>query len=246
MLPKSHTLFHFTKNIEFLKDILVSGFWPRYCLEDSSWYGGKDFNTAYPMVCFCDIPLSRVGEHVEFYGNFGIGVTREWANSNGLSPVLYLNHNTPMHKSLSSLFLGNKSVGGYYPYSNSDVNIVMAHIKPVQGLMRIGSDVVDKDFYQENEWRAVPNDPDSSEILPWASENQYLDSDFMHEANEKTKKHKSLKIAPTDIKYIFVNSDSDISNMVKFIQDKLDYYPNALLNVLLSRIVSLETIRRDI
>ncbi|WP_306687751.1 abortive infection system antitoxin AbiGi family protein [bacterium 19MO03SA05] len=135
MLPKSHTLFHFTKNIEFLKDILVNGFWPRYCIEDTGWYGG--YRIAYPMVCFCDIPLSRVSDHVDFYGNYGIGVTREWAQSNGLSPVMYINQNTPVHSSLSMLLSGNRAGNGYYPLSNSDVNILMANIKPLQGQGKI-------------------------------------------------------------------------------------------------------------
>ncbi|EKO3583972.1 abortive infection system antitoxin AbiGi family protein [Vibrio metschnikovii] len=246
MLPKSHTLFHFTKNIEFLKDILVNGFWPRYCIEDTGWYGGDGYRIAYPMVCFCDIPLSRVSDHVDFYGNYGIGVTREWAQSNGLSPVMYINQNTPVHSSLSMLLSGNRAGNGYYPLSNSDVNILMANIKPLQGLMRVGETVINKEFYQENEWRAVPVNRESSDIAPWVSEAQFLDSSFMAEANDKTKVHKSLKLSPSDIKYIFVKSDSDISNIVKFIQDKLDYYPSVQLNILLSRIISLETIQRDI
>ena len=173
MLPKSHTLFHFTKNIEFLKDILVNGFWPRYCLEDSGWYGGEGFNVAYPMVCFCDIPLSRVGDHVGFYGDYGIGVTREWAQTNELSPVLYISQNTPVHSSLSSLLIGNRTGTGYYHNSNSDVNRLMANVKPLQGTMRLGDGIVVKEFYQESEWRAVPVNKESPDILPWVSEAQF-------------------------------------------------------------------------
>ena len=98
MNPKSHTLFHFTKNSEVLKLIIQNGFWPRYCLEDVGWLGYKEFDfIAYPMVCFCDIPLSRVDEHVNFYGEFGIGLTKEWAKSNKLTPILYVapNHHIP-------------------------------------------------------------------------------------------------------------------------------------------------------
>jgi hypothetical protein len=77
MKPKSHTLFHFTKNVEFVKNILLDGFWPRYCLEDLSWYVFDVGYVAFPMVCFCDIPLSRINEHVGFYGEYGIGVTKK-------------------------------------------------------------------------------------------------------------------------------------------------------------------------
>jgi hypothetical protein len=91
MNPKSNTLFHFAKSRETLKLILKSGFWPRYCLEDVGWLGYYSYEyVAYPMVCFCDIALSRISENVGFYGEFGIGLTRQWAEANGLNPILYV------------------------------------------------------------------------------------------------------------------------------------------------------------
>lgn len=92
MDPRSHTLFHFTKSSKVLKLILKNGFWPRYCLEDVSWMGmdAEDAEyVAFPAVCFCDIPLSRIDEHVAFYGAFGIGLRKEWAVINNLNPILY-------------------------------------------------------------------------------------------------------------------------------------------------------------
>ena len=82
MQPRSDTLFHFTKNINTLKNILQNGFWPRYCLEDFNWYNAELGYIAYPMVCFCDIPLSRINEHVKFYGDYGIGLTKNWGLTN--------------------------------------------------------------------------------------------------------------------------------------------------------------------
>ncbi|MFU0923178.1 abortive infection system antitoxin AbiGi family protein [Kluyvera sichuanensis] len=80
MKPKSETLFHFTKSSDTLEIILKNGFWPRYCLEDIRWLEFTDVEyVSYPMVCFCDIPLSRISEHVSFYGSFGLGVSKDWA-----------------------------------------------------------------------------------------------------------------------------------------------------------------------
>lgn len=56
---------------------MTNGFWPRYCLEDFRWYNKDIPNVSYPMVSFCDIPLTRIREHTDFYGSFGIGMTRE-------------------------------------------------------------------------------------------------------------------------------------------------------------------------
>lgn len=90
MKPKSDNLFHFTKSIDILELILVGGFKPRYCLEDVAWQGidTEEF-IAFPMTCFCDIPLSRISEHTDFYGQYGLGMSKDWGAKNNLDPVLY-------------------------------------------------------------------------------------------------------------------------------------------------------------
>ena len=57
MKARSESLFHFTKSLDFLKGILQNGYQPRYGLEDTSLLGRHDY-IGYPMVCFCDIPMS--------------------------------------------------------------------------------------------------------------------------------------------------------------------------------------------
>lgn len=248
MQPKAHTLFHFTKNLDFLKDILKNGFWPRFCLEDVTWYAtsGPNHYLAYPIVCFCDIPLSRVDEHVSFYGSYGIGVTKEWAEYNGLSPVLYLKDNSPQHQAIKNILTKNIE-SALYENSNADMNSVLAHIKPTEGTMRVGADTVEKDFYQENEWRYSGTGRNLIKgVRPWLSENEFLDKNIINLENNKSKDQGSLKISPSDIKYLFVKSDSDIPFLVNFIQTEMDEYSSHHVKVLLSRIISLETISRDL
>lgn len=94
----SNTLFHFTSNAGYLVSILQEGFKPRYCVEDFSMFEfilGKDnIELAVPMVCFCDIPLSKVKDHVGKYGSFGIGLTKEWGIREKVSPLIYVNENS--------------------------------------------------------------------------------------------------------------------------------------------------------
>ncbi len=90
MKPRSDNLFHFTKSIDILESILKNGFYARYCLEDIRWLNSnEDKFIAFPMVCFCDIPLSRATEHTEFYGSYGLGLTKDWGIRNNLNPVVY-------------------------------------------------------------------------------------------------------------------------------------------------------------
>lgn len=248
MQPKSHTLFHFTKSVDFLKDILRNGFWPRYCLEDAKWYSkyGNDYYIAYPIVCFCDIPLSRVDEHVNFYGNYGIGVTRQWAEANGLSPVLYLRENSFQHEALKQL-CGKNLDSPFYQGSDIHINTLIANVKPTEGTMLIGDNFVKKEFYQENEWRfSISGDIEKIGVRSWISKKEFEDSIFLESENTKTKAQNSLKISPNDIKYLFVKSDSDIPLLVNFIQTELDMYPSHDIKILLSRIISLDTISRDL
>ncbi len=241
MKPKSHTLFHFTKNIEVIKNILTDGFWPRYCLEDSSWYNIEYL--AFPMVCFCDIPLSRINDHVEFYGEYGIGLSKEWALKNSLNPVSYLSNSTNYGQSINRLFENHATDKGYYKDSARDLNAILSHIKPLEGKMLIADGHLEKEFYQENEWRYVPK---INDIYQWLDKSTYDNQDELNELNNKTKEQCSLKISPTDIKYIFVKKDTDIPDIINFIQTDMDKHSASDLKILMSRVISLESISADL
>ena len=246
MNPKSHTLFRFTKSADVLKLIMKNGFWPRYCLEDVEWlgYDGFDF-IAYPMVCFCDIPLSRAQEHVKFYGEYGIGLTKEWAESNKITPILYVSSNNNLKKTF------RKIVDNTYYISDDDkkekakqnVRYLLAHSKPTEGNMVVAGSVVAKEFYQESEWRYVP---ENAIIKDYLKKTEFDDDNILKSNNELTFQSSIIKFTPKDVKYIFVKSDSDIPEIINFIQAELDGFPNADIKVLMSRVTSLESIQRDL
>ena len=240
MNPKSHTLFHFTKSSDVLKMLLRDGFWPRYCLEDVSWLGYSQFDyIAYPMVCFCDIPLSRVDEHVNFYGSFGIGLTKEWAEKNKLTPILYVSSNSHIPKTFRDVV----DLTNTQDESKKIVRYLLAHAKPTEGSMVISGQVVRKEFHQESEWRYVPKKEDIADYL---TREKFESSTTVQEENEKTKEHCSIRFTPKDVKYIFVKNDSDIPEIINFIQSELDHFPSGDLKVLMSRVTSLESIDRDL
>lgn len=86
----SSTLLHYTERVEYLYDILENDFSPRICIEKLNPFSRSEI--AIPMKCFCDIPLSQVGDHTKQYGEYGIGLTKEWGKKKGISPVFYFNN----------------------------------------------------------------------------------------------------------------------------------------------------------
>lgn len=246
MNPRSDALFHFTKQVETLHKILENGFWPRYCLEDVSWLGYEEVDyIGYPMVCFCDIPLSRIKNHQEFYGSFGIGMTKEWGVKNGLNPVFYSSDAHSIKENLKKLnrFSNMHSDKKNKATARKALRYLLAYMKPLKGKMSMGAETKEVTFYHESEWRYVPvND----KIKDHIRETEFRVDARLFENNEKTKENCMIKFTPEDIKYIFVKSDNDIPGVVNLIHDKLDNYTLNQQKILYSRIISLESLDKDI
>lgn len=97
----SNTFYHFTTK-ENVIGILKEGFKPQLCWEDLNYIipdkpteeEKEEFQFAIPMVCFCDIPLSQINNHRKIYGDYGIGLSKDWIEQNNISPVLYAHKNS--------------------------------------------------------------------------------------------------------------------------------------------------------
>ncbi len=165
-----------------------------------------------------------------------MGLTRQWGESNGLAPVIYLSQLAPVTSALSSLFGSNLG-------SAENVNTIISCIKPVEGSMVVGNEPITKEFYQENEWRYVPKSP---QIRQWVSKEEHSNPHILSQINETAKQFGGLQISPNDIKYIFVKSDSDIPSIIDFIQTELGSFSGNDLKVLMSRVVSLDNINVDL
>ena len=86
----SDSLFHYTGKGELsaLISILEEGFKFGYCQD----YLYQDRFVAFPMICFCDIPLNCCIEHRNKYGGFGIGLSKQYMIDNfkdWFGPVYY-------------------------------------------------------------------------------------------------------------------------------------------------------------
>lgn len=246
--PRSQTLFHFTSKLEYLKGILQRGFHPRYCLEDLNWiFDGESL--AYPMVCFCDIPLGRVEQHVGGYGNYGIGMSRAWAVEKKLNPVIYVSKNSHLARTLDELSdVFAKADGEIKTEGFSKFLDTMRYIKPLTGKMTINGVLVDHiDFYQESEWRYVPT---HEKIKGFISESNWKKSGVSEAANAETLEHGLLDFKANDIRYLFVEKDSDIPELVDFIRSSASglgaRFTGDEIKILETRIISQESLAQDL
>jgi hypothetical protein len=127
----SNTLFHFTPKREYLLNILQNNFRPRYCLEDFTCLKPEATSFAYalPMTCFCDLPLSQTGKHLNMYGRYGVGLTKQWGKRSGLNPVLYVQKDSSLWKDIDECSQAiNKEVISNAPF-NDDILLAITTLK---------------------------------------------------------------------------------------------------------------------
>ena len=245
--PRATSLFHFTKSLDTLQAILCSSFHPRYSREDISWLGLKDVAYfAVPMVCFCDIPLSRVSDHVASYGSYGIGLSKEWAVRSGLNPLLYLSSASSLATGFLPAFVASITADDKMKATSlttRHLELLLAHTKPLRGTMVVGKTSVPKDFYLENEWRYVPHRKDISMLFT----DDFLRDNAKRDArNSELKDEHPLRFEPGDIRYIFVKDDADIPPLVDFMNQKLGSISVASMKTLTTRITSLAHLELDV
>lgn len=59
-VQSADTLFHFVSKLDYLSQIIERfAFVPRYCVENIDYLNINLKQSAYPMICFCDINLHR-------------------------------------------------------------------------------------------------------------------------------------------------------------------------------------------
>jgi len=250
-------LFHFTSK-DALYAILADAFKPSYAREtilskDTKRYFGV------PMVSFCDLRLSELGSFVSSsvkpkYGNFGIGLTKEWANRSGLNPVLYVSRHAELVDDLVTgvdqlfAFAKNETDATRSSAMHRSVTSVMntyRFIKNYEGdLDRTGMAVVpDYRFADEREWRFVPS-INRQDILAFAR----IGSDW---AKDKAKLNASvqnerLHFGPDDVKYLIVEKEADIWELMDCLKGATHKYDEKSVMELSSRILTVEQIEQDI
>jgi hypothetical protein len=249
----SNSLFHFTKKREHLINILTKTFIPRYSFEEvklSNVLKKANFENAIPMVCFCDISLSQINKHIKTYGQYGIGMTKEWGIKNKLNPIIYINPDSNISESLNKMA---ENINQVYEEQKTDsidsiadeyLNI-MKFLKPYTGYFKKDENIYqNKRFYNEREWRYVPKISFDSKVKSTLNRVEFDNEKILRIENEKLIEYK-LHFEPSDIKYIFVKNENDIHQMMVELRKIKHRFSTREIDILTSKITTTEQIIED-
>lgn len=208
-----------------------------------------------PMVSFCDLKLSEIKSHMKKYGYYGIGLTKEWANKNGLNPVLYISRHSQFTDGLLSGLDGIhahkrriEKLGISSKLSKDYINIYNTYrfIKNYEApLKRKGRPVIENyRFADEREWRYVPplDTPNLSPFVPVSK----IRTSGKKDALNKSIEHVRLKFDPEDIRYLIVEKDEEILQLINHLKKVKSRFDSETLSRLTSRILTADQIDRDI
>ena len=225
-------LFHFTGEYKNIVSIMNNKFKPFFCVEDLSFMYdiSKNVIFAFPMVCFCDIPLKRNSVHKANYGEYGIGLTKEWGIRNNLNIVNYSFKES--FKSTSYRVLVN-----YYIEKCKDLkedlnhnfrnafSILLMTSKPYEGKKFDKTERKWKDinvrFYDEREWRFLP----IVDKLKWSISLKDFSGDYeaflnaIEKEQTKIQAKYTLDFTVNDINYIFLKNRSEKEIFLNDISD---------------------------
>ncbi|HDV8874658.1 TPA: hypothetical protein QIY58_003480, partial [Escherichia coli] len=229
------TLFHFTKNEDAFYSILAEKYFkPFLAREEIRGVGGRR-RFAVPMVSFCDIKLSQIRDHSGKYGEFGLGLTKSWAEKKGLHPVLYMNKSSeifskynarirliknklvPLWKARGNLDTKNRIEFEKLKAEYSDLYNLLRYMKNYRGkLERKDNKTIENYIYaDEKEWRYVPA-PFIGDLWPSLSLERVITSDDKAKISSKFSKF-GIDFEFNDIKYILIPKEQHIQKLINFL-----------------------------
>lgn len=142
------SLFHFTPRLESLKGIVQNGFRFSQLAEELPVRGYKSCifdqlgvvqHIKYmKAVCFCDLPISASLEHRSQYGQYMIGMKKEWGMAHEVTPVRYIHRNSPGIN--SDRFIMNLDMPSYLQQCKNNIFRFMVRFLREMGTKEVPTD----------------------------------------------------------------------------------------------------------
>lgn len=232
----SYTLFHFTSSYDIIEKILtpssnnrIKGFKFSKIYEKIS---GTKLAYFVDSISFCDIPLSMVKNHVNWYGAYAIGIKRKALKELGASPVYYSHSKTagiPHNSKSKSLDFYKSS-----PWFTSRLKQVYGNqVFDNNGKLYFKK----RKFYNELEWRIVGN-VEQMEIITYKNEQELI----QYRQNILQSNLANIEVNIDDIEYIILEKSADLKSFITFVSK---YYPD-LQNEFLAKVLLYEKLKNDL
>ncbi|HYR11968.1 MAG TPA: abortive infection system antitoxin AbiGi family protein, partial [Longimicrobium sp.] len=171
-------------------------------------------------------------------------LSKEWGQTHGVTPVLYAYPGSAVRENLSKLWKSFEK--DEWPLdAERAIGQILSYIKPYSGkFWRDGAYIEDVRFYNEREWRFVP---ENLRDRGWMIEKgDYLDQPTVTQLNRAVREESRLGFEPRDIRYIIVATEGEVLPMVEdVLKIKGSKYTHDDLRLLTTRIISAEQIRQD-
>jgi hypothetical protein len=217
-------------------NILKDGyFWPIYCAEVDK--NNKDGIHAYafPMVCFCDIPLSQITEHAIDYGHYAIAMSKDWAKKKGVSPVTYYYGTESL---VIRLLMRNQKI-----ISKKDKMLWLSILKKYRGkTWSWGKDgrggYRNKILYNEREWRYIPQSIPYNDLFLEVEYEKFHGS----QVSEKTRKY-GLNFTFDDVRYIIISEENERVLLLDKLKETIP--DDSTRKILSSKILTFEQTKDD-
>lgn len=229
---RSSILLHHTRKFDALLSILTNGLKVCYSKEHFT----TDFYAAIPMICFCDMPISRLSEHIESYGSYAIGFNKRRlmeAYTHFLNPVNYLisARQFKIAEKLRKDALDNKQqikdLKTVSTLENLDKNVINYNEASylIGYMKRYGDYKIENEYYRECEWRILLAENakfETGECYNWIWDeeifskwhNEYIKSGRILESNLPI-----MTFDIDDIDVIILNGIEDRDEFIKFVEE---------------------------
>ena len=222
-------IIHFTKELNNIISILeLSYFKLGYC---SEYFGEKNkivSSAAHPMVCFSEFtdPELSYKENTT-YGEYAIAMKKEWATTNGLNPVLYIDKNSQAAVGLAALLKARQKHGKDAIPKNLRLPImqVKCFTKHETGFNTY-FDRGNFCFKNENEWRYIPTKKQIGGGYISLNRNTFIRNKEKY--NNRLNPY-PLRFEYSDIEFIYVKTDEELQQInSKFnqLETKVKILPN--------------------
>lgn len=253
-MPSLHPsiLFHFTSK-KGLFGILEDDF-RLSCARERVEADGQSVELGVPMISFCDLRLSELKDHMEKYGRYGIGLSKDWANRRGLNPVFYVNRHSKFTRDFIAavqgvyrLLDGITDLDELTRAQSAYMDVLNAYrfMKNYEAdLARPGHQpLTDYRFADEREWRYVPA---RSELEPGFLPPSLISTSIGKTiANGAIQLHR-LRFDPDDIRYLVVPTDEERLDLIEHLGNVKARYDVDTRSRLASRILTAEQIHNDV